>query len=111
MILEAAGPRSHLLVLELRPPGPSHFAPPVLKLRFSHLTVLMLLPSRQSHSAPIGAQALDLRSFALTNRRTLHLSVLKLRFSRTVAFHRNVALWRLPDDPDSGIPMIQPATP
>jgi hypothetical protein len=37
--------------------------------------------------------------------------VLKLRFSRTVAFHRNVALWRLPDDPDSGIPMIQPATP
>jgi len=37
--------------------------------------------------------------------------VLKLRFSRTVAFHRNVALRRLPDDPDSGIPMMQPATP
>jgi len=33
-----------------------------------------------THSAPIGAQAP-----VLANRRTLHLSVLKLRFSRTVA--------------------------
>ncbi len=31
--------------------------------------VLKLLPGRHSHSAPIGAQALDLRSVALTNHR------------------------------------------
>ncbi|MEG3054744.1 MAG: glycosyltransferase family 2 protein [Methanoculleus sp.] len=99
MILEAAGPRSHLLVLELRPPGPSHFAPPVLKLRFSHLTVLMLLPSRQSHSRTVALCTYRCSSSGPWAHRTLHLSVLKLRFSRTVAFHRNVALWRLPDDP------------
>ena len=62
-----------------------------------------------SHSAPIGAQAPAHGPTALCTyrcsssgpwaHRTLHLSVLKLRFSRTVAFHRNVALRRLPDDP------------
>jgi hypothetical protein len=108
----APAPRSHLTVLLLRPLGPSHFAPPVLKLRFSHLTVLMLLPSRQSHSRTVAL--CTYRCSSSGPSRPTALCTYRCSSSGSREPSHSTGTSHSGDSPTtqhSDIPMMQPATP